>query len=86
MYQLVATPAPAGSNPNKVKSINPPEKVIPTNTWSISIRKNDNPASTQWTAYKTGATNKNVNSKGSVIPVKNEVIAADAKSEPTTFS
>ena len=85
MNHLVGTPAPAGSNPNSEKSINPPEKVIPINTLNISINMNDRPASIQWTPYNTGATNKNVNSNGSVIPVKNEVTPAASKSEPTTF-
>ena len=43
------------------------------------------PANTQCIAYKSGATNKNVNSIGSVIPVTAEVKAADNKSPPTTF-
>ena len=47
MYiQLVGTPAPAGRRPNSVKSIRPPEKVIPTNTLKISINMNDKPAKT----------------------------------------
>ena len=46
---------------------------------------NDNPANTQCTAYNAGATNKNVNSNGSVIPVKNDVKAAVANNEPTIF-
>ena len=35
--------------------------------------------------YKIGATNKNVNSIGSVIPVSIEVKAADNNKPPTTF-
>ena len=37
---------------------------------------NDNPANTACTTNNTGATNKNVNSNGSVIPVKIVVNAA----------
>ena len=54
------------------------------NTFNISIKKNAKPENTQCTAYKAGATNKNVNSNGSVIPVKNDVNAAVANNEPTT--
>ena len=35
------------------------------------------PANIQWIKYKNGATNKNVNSRGSVIPVKIDVSAAE---------
>ena len=55
------------------------------NTLKISINMNDKPANKQWTPYSAGATNKNVNSIGSVIPVKAAVNAADANNDPTTF-
>ncbi|KAJ3619878.1 hypothetical protein Zmor_008720 [Zophobas morio] len=38
---------------------------------------NDNPAIPAWNTHNRGATNKNENNIGSVIPVKNEVAAAD---------
>ena len=44
-----------------------------------------NPAPTTWIAYRIGATNKNVNSSGSVIPVKILVKAADSNKPPTTL-
>ena len=46
---------------------------------------NDNPANTQCTTYNAGATNKNVNSNGSVIPVNKDVNAADTNKLPTIF-
>ncbi len=64
-------------------SINPPENVMPTPTFKMCISIYANPANIQCTAYKSGATNKNVNSSGSVIPVIMEVSAADAKSPAT---
>ena len=74
-----------GIIPNKVKSISPPENVIPILTFNICIIINDKPANTQCIPNNTGATNKNVNSIGSVIPVKNEVNAADAIIPATYF-
>ena len=73
------------SIPNKNKSIRPPENVIPTPTFNICINIYAAPANTQWIAYNTGATNKNVNSSGSVIPVNIEVNAADNNKPPTAF-
>ena len=39
----------------------------------------------QWIPYRIGATNRNENSKGSVIPVRNEVRAAENSIPPTSF-
>ena len=71
--------------PNSVKSISPPEKVIPTPTPKICISIYESPASIQCTTYITGATKRKVNSIGSVIPVSIEVSAAESKSPPTSF-
>lgn len=46
---------------------------------------NASPSKTACTTYRAGAINKNENSSGSVIPVKNEVKAADNINPPTTF-
>ena len=51
----------------------------------MCISINERPARTQCTAYKTGATNKKVNSIGSVTPVITEVNAAESKRPLTTF-
>ncbi len=51
----------------------------------ISRNQNEIPAIQMWNPqYSTGAKNKNVNSRGSVIPVKNEVIAAAPITENAT--
>src|SRR5918999_872731 len=41
------------------------------------------PASSAWRAYSSGATNRNENSIGSVMPVRNDVSAAEAIRPPT---
>ena len=43
------------------------------------------PASTTCTANRTGATNRNENSRGSVIPVNIHVSAAERSSPPAAF-
>ncbi len=43
------------------------------------------PHSTAWMKYRTGATNMNENSIGSVMPVRNDVSAAEII-RPPTFS
>ena len=65
--------------------MNPPLNVCPTVILNISAIINANPSKKAWIKYKTGATNKNENSNGSVIPVRNDVNAADNINPPTTF-
>ena len=43
------------------------------------------PVSTAWIAYSTGARNMNVNSIGSVTPVRNEVSAIENSRPPTAL-
>ena len=62
-----------------MKSINPPDKVIPIFTPKIFITANETPANKQWIPYKAGAMNRKENSNGSVIPVKKAVKAPDSK-------
>ena len=71
--------------PNRNRSINPPENVIPTPTLQICISMYARPANTQWIPYSSGATNRKVNSNGSVIPVSMEVSAAESNRPPTAF-
>ena len=68
-----------------MKSINPQEKVVPIAISSILISANEIPAKIQWTTNTKGATNKNVNSIGSVIPVRKLVKAAESNNPPTIF-
>ena len=63
----------------------PPENVIPIFTFRICISMKEKPANIQWTANNIGATNKKENSIGSVIPVRNEVSAAEAIIPATAF-
>src|SRR5699024_1987494 len=69
--------------PNKIKSITPPEKVLPIDIFKISAIKNDTPSKNAWNTYNNGDINKNINSIGSVIPVINEVRAAPKNNPPT---
>ncbi|MNN89448.1 hypothetical protein D3C81_2072690 [compost metagenome] len=62
----------------------PPEKVIPILTFRMCIVMKDRPANTACTANSSGATNRNENSSGSVIPVRKEVRAAEIIKLPTT--
>ena len=63
----------------------PPLNVCPTVILKMSAIINASPSKTAWITYSIGATNKKLNSKGSVIPVKNDVNAADNIKPPTTF-
>ena len=63
----------------------PPENVIPTPTSRMCISIKDKPARAQWIIYRSGATKRKVNSRGSVIPVRIAVRAAESKSPPATF-
>ncbi|MNJ67120.1 hypothetical protein D3C77_632610 [compost metagenome] len=74
-----------GITPKIKKSIRPPENVIPILTSNKCIVMKDKPANTQCTTNNIGATNKNENSSGSVIPVKKEVSAADPIIPATNF-
>ena len=67
------------------KTINPSVNIIPPPTPKICIIIYAHPAKKQWIAYNAGATNKNVNSSGSVIPVNIEVNAAESNKPPTIF-
>jgi hypothetical protein len=47
---------------------------------------NEVAANKQCIPYRTGATNRNANSIGSVIPVKKDVSAAEKRIPPAIFS
>ena len=65
------------------KSINPLPKLPTTPNWYIVA--DINAPNTAWVANNIGAANKNVNSIGSVIPVKKPVSAAGINNPATTF-
>ena len=67
------------------RSINPPENVSPTAIFNMCAIMYAEPASTTWTPNSNGATNRNENSKGSVIPVSIQVSAAESRSPPACF-
>ena len=54
-------------------------------SFKICINANDKPANPQCKINNPGAINKNVNSIGSVIPVRNDVNAAENSNPPTIF-
>src|SRR5699024_4894662 len=78
------SPTP-GKIPNNVKSMIPDPPAYPTLTSRIYISINETPAIKVWKTYNNGATNKKVNSIGSVIPVRNAVPAAVNNRPPTAF-
>ena len=53
--------------------------------FNMSAIINAKPSNIAWITYNTGAMNKKLNSSGSVIPVKNDVNAAESIKPPTTF-
>ena len=73
------------NTPYNIKSINPQENVVPIQIFKICINANDKPANPQCKINNPGAINKNVNSIGSVIPVRNDVNAAENSHPPTIF-
>ena len=79
-YQL----EPGWKTPHMKKSITPPP-VLPTITPSTDISMNDRPPINAWNTNSAGATNKNENSRGSVIPDTNDA-ATPAIIRALTFS
>src|SRR6266478_4985311 len=65
------------------KSMPPCEKVKPMCMPSVLATNCVEAASAACTTYSTGATNRNANSIGSVMPVRNEVSAAEIMMPPT---
>ena len=67
-----------GSMPKRKKSIRPPENVSPMDVPVMNMIMKHRPAMTAWMPNSHGAMNRNVNSIGSVMPVRNDVSAAEA--------
>ena len=55
---------------DRKKSINPPEKLNPAIQLNDAAKNRASPVNNACTRYKSGATNMNANSIGSVTPVK----------------
>ena len=68
-----------GRMPNRKKSMKPPEKVRPICVPVMNMIMNDSPAMTAWMPNSHGAMKRKVNSIGSVMPVRNEVSAAEPR-------
>ena len=70
-------PVAEGKIPNRTKSNTPPENDTPAVAPHSAMIQNENPAINTWNPKnRIGARNRNVNSIGSVIPVRNDVSAA----------
>ena len=63
--------------------MSPCENVKPCLMPSATHTKYAAPASRAWMTYRTGATKRNANSIGSVMPVRNAVSAAEIMMPPT---
>ena len=63
----------------------PSEKVVPTQICRMWQIMKERPAKTTWMPNRAGARNRNVNSIGSVMPVRNEVMATEKRREPAIF-
>ncbi|CSB43319.1 Uncharacterised protein [Vibrio cholerae] len=65
------------------KSIRPAEKPKPCSVPNMLATTSDRPVNTACIAYSAGARNTNMNSRGSVIPVRNEQNATENSAPPT---